>query len=65
MEKTKNTWPFRTDGNHWTRHFVGGKDTKRFNGSGKGNEQRMKMVLWFICCICYTFDLHNNYFDSN
>ena len=47
------------------RHFVGGKDTKRFNGSGKGNEPRMKMVLWFICCNCYTFDLHKNYFDPN
>ena len=27
----------------------------------RGNERRMKMVLWFICCSCYTFDLHNNY----
>ena len=44
---------------------VGGKDPKRFNGSGRGNERMMKMVLWFICGNCHTFDLHNNYFDSN
>ena len=61
MEKNKNTWLFRTDGNHWTDILLGEGTLKDSMVVERGNERRMKMVLWFICCSCYTFDLHNNY----